>query len=119
MKQIFQVLLGGMIIMTMLFSACEKVVFPPPEIPDSVSYSLNIQPIWDAKCVSCHNETPPVPDLNPDVSYDELWDGGYIDTADAANSELMKTLYGTHDSRATESEKQTILLWMSDGAKDN
>jgi len=31
----------------------------------------------------------------------------------------MKKLYGTHDGRATETEKQLTLLWIEDGAKDN
>lgn len=118
MRQIFQVLLGGGVMLIMFFSSCEKTVFPLPEVPDTVSYSLDIQPIWDAKCVGCHDGGRN-PDLRPEMSYEALIGEGYVDTADAASSDLMKKLYGTHDSRATEAEKQLVLLWISAGAKDN
>jgi hypothetical protein len=120
MRQIFQVLLGGVILFIMFFSSCEKVVYPPPVIPDTLSYSLDIQPIWDVKCIDCHND-PSVrdPDLRPDFSYDALISGEYVDTVDAANSKLMKKLYGSHNSRATEAEKQLVLKWINEGAKDN
>jgi len=122
-KRIIPIIFTGIIVGIMLFSACEKVVFPPVEIiiPDTtdsvtVSYLLDIQPIWDDKCVNCHGRDP---DLHPDVSYDALISGGYINTEDPASSELITKLYGTHDSRATEEEKQLILLWIAKGAEDN
>ena len=120
MKRIIPIILTGIIIMIMVFSACEKVVYPPVEIiiPDSVSYSLDIQPIWDSKCVNCHGGARD-PDLSPGVSHDALVSGGFINTDDPASSELMQKLYGTHDSRATEANKQLILQWITEGAKDN
>ena len=118
MREIFQVLLVGLILFIMFLSSCEKTVFPPPVVPDTVSYSLNIQPVWDTKCVECHSGDRD-PDLRPDFSHDALISGEYVDTADAANSDLMKKLYGTHDSRATEAEKHLVLLWITEGSKDN
>ena len=120
MKKIFYLLFAVVLTGILLFGSCEKVVFPPVEIelPDTVSYSLDIQPVWDNKCVSCHNGSRD-PDLRPDVSYDALWDGGYINVDQPEESELMKKLYGSHDSRATEGEKQLILAWIEEGAKNN
>ena len=111
---IFAAVMTGII----LFGSCEKVVYPIPELPDTVSYSLDIQPIWDNKCVSCHDGDRD-PDLRPEQSYEALISGEYIDVDSPEDSDLMKKLYGTHDSRATESEKQLIQLWMGEGAKDN
>ena len=120
MKKIFYLLFAAVLTGILLFGSCEKVVYPIVEIelPDTVSYSLDIQPVWDNKCVSCHNGSRD-PDLRPDVSYDALWDGGYINVDQPEESELMKKLYGSHDSRATEAEKQLILAWIDEGAKNN
>ncbi len=118
MKKLFYLLFAAVLTGIMLFGSCEKVVYPLPELPDTVSYSLDIQPIWDNKCVSCHAGSRE-PDLRPENSYDALIDGGYINETEPAESDLMKKLYGTHDSRATENEKQLILLWIEEGAKNN
>ena len=120
MKKIFYLLFAAVLTGILLFGSCEKVVFPLVEIelPDTVSYSLDIQPIWDNKCVNCHDGGRD-PDLRPDVSYDALWDGSYINVDQPEESELMKKLYGSHDSRATEAEKQLILAWIEEEAKNN
>jgi len=118
MKKIFYLLFAAVLTCILLFDSCEKVVYPIPELPDTVSYSLDIQPIWDNKCVSCHAGDRD-PDLRPEHSYDALWDGGYINVDEPAESELMKKLYGSHDARATETEKQLVFLWIEEGAKDN
>ena len=121
MKRSFALVFAGIIAGILIYSSCEKVVFTLPEIilPDTISYSLKIQPIWNEKCLDCHGEGQRDPDLRPGVSYDELFTEGLIDTANAAESDLIKKLYGTHDSRATESEKQLILEWINEGAKNN
>ena len=118
MKRLFYLLFAAVLTGLLLFGSCEKVVYPIPELPDTVSYSLDIQPIWDNKCVSCHSGSRD-PDLRPDNSYASLIDGGYVDTDNPEDSELIKKLYGSHDARATETEKQVILLWIEEGAKNN
>ncbi len=118
MKRLFYLLFAAVLTGILLFGSCEKVVYPIPELPDTVSYSLDIQPIWDNKCVSCHSGSRD-PDLRPDNSYASLIDGGYVDTDNPEDSELIKKLYGSHDARATETEKQVILLWIGEGAKNN
>ena len=120
MKRFYYIIFAGMLTGILLFGSCEKVVYPPLviELPDTVSYSLDIQPIWDNKCVDCHNGGRD-PDLRPENSYESLSGGGYINVNDPAESELMKKLYGSHDSRAKEAEKQLILLWIDEGAKNN
>jgi hypothetical protein len=109
---------AGMLSAILLIAACEKVVYPPPEIPDQVSYSQDIQPIWDNNCINCHRGSRD-PDLRKENSYASLVDGRYVNTDNPGDSELMKTLYGSHDSRASEAEKQQILVWIGEGAKDN
>ncbi|MCK5464031.1 MAG: hypothetical protein KAI95_13485 [Bacteroidales bacterium] len=122
MKSLLYLLFAGMLTGILLFGSCEKVVYPPPpeiELPDTVSYSLDIQPIWDNQCVNCHDGGRD-PDLRPDNSYASLMGGGYINTDEPEESELMKKLDSSpHDSRATEAEKQLILAWIDEGAKNN
>jgi predicted CXXCH cytochrome family protein len=123
MKNRFSVLLSGIILIFILISSCEQVVYPPADLPgagDTISYSLAVQPIWDGKCVSCHDEDGGrEPYLNTEVSYDELIIGEYIDTASVESSGLLQTLNGTHKSRATDVDRQIISMWISQGAKNN
>ena len=117
MKNLFYFLITGMFAVALFLGSCEKVVYPPIEVPDTVSYSLDIQPIWDSKCTDCHGINP---DLSPDVSYNNLINGGYINTEDPPESELMKKLYsGSHDARALEEEKLLILKWIELVAENN
>ena len=118
MKNILKFLFTGMCMATLLLSSCEKVVYPPIEKPEGVSYSADVQTIWDAKCVSCHGGGIS-PDLRAEVSYGELINEGYVDTDNPSESKLMQKLYGSHDARATETEKQTILAWIEEGAMNN
>jgi hypothetical protein len=112
---------AGVILFLIFMNSCEKVVFEPIEIelPDTISYSVEIQPIFDENCISCHGGTVN-PDLRADVSYSNLLEGGYIDTVNAEGSALIEKLHeGVHDSRATLTEKQLILEWIKNGAPDN
>ena len=119
MKRIINFLLAGLFVSLLIFSACEKVVYPPPEPPPAgISYADTIQPIWDAKCVFCHNGSRS-PDLRPENSHSSLVNGGYVNVEDPPESELMKILYDSHSSRATEAEKLLILAWIEEGALDN
>ncbi len=120
MKRPVELLLAGMLMFIIIFTSCEKVVFPPVEIniPETVSYTTDIQPIWDANCVTCHGGQRN-PDLRSGGSYDALISGGYVNTGDPPESKLIKKLYGSHDSRAKEAEKQLILGWIDQGAKNN
>jgi hypothetical protein len=105
-----------------LLAACEKVEFEQVVIPnDDLSYSLDIQPIFDDKCVSCHPPTKGL-DLNGQVSYNELVPD-YVTVADSANptgSELYRKINGSsHASRTSDIEKQKIEKWISQGVPNN
>ena len=117
-----RLIFAGIAVCIILFSSCEKVIFPVPEIilPDTVSYSIDIQPIWDDRCVSCHPPTRGL-DLRPGVSYGALISGGYVDTANAAQSELVEKLNDPHPSNDPTSltERQLVLEWIQEGAKNN
>lgn len=119
MRRLKIILTGSLI---MILSGCTKYEIPKPECPENlpanVSLSGDVQPIFDQSCVACHGGSQS-PNLSPGWSYDELIDGGYVDTDFPCSSILYETLTGSHDGRASEDEMLTILGWMDEGAEDN
>ncbi len=114
------ILLTGSLIV--ILAACTKYEIPKPpcpeDLPTNVSYSGDVQTIFDASCVMCHSGGQS-PDLRPDWSYDELIDGGYVDTDFPCSSYIYEILTGSHSDRVTEDEVLTILGWIDEGAQDN
>ena len=113
------IMLAGALIFGL--SGCAKYEIPTPPCPDgdiTAKYSADIQPIFNSNCISCHSGSQS-PDLSDGWSYDELTDGGYIDTDFPCESKLYQVFSGTHDGRATDDEVLQILGWIQDGAQDN
>lgn len=116
------ILAGSLVIL----AACTKYEIPnppcPEDLPTGVSYSADVQAIFDQSCVMCHSGTQS-PDLSPDWSYDELVDGTdsngdpYVDTDFPCSSGLYTKLSEGHN--AEEDEILTILGWIDEGAEDN
>ena len=120
MRRLLKILTASLVV---ILAACTQYEIPKPpcpeDLPTGVSYANDVQVIFDAKCVMCHSGGQ-VPDLSPGWSYDELIDGGYVDTDSPCSSELYeKLLTGKHDGRATDEEELIILGWMDEGAEDN
>ena len=103
------------------FTACEKysyVIEPPVIIPD-VSFSEDIQPIFNANCVSCHNGGSISPDLRSENSFKALSEGSYLNQPPAEESILYKTIVdNTHSSFTNQDEKSKIYSWILQGAKE-
>jgi hypothetical protein len=94
---------------------------PVPPIPDTVSYSQDMQPFFDVSCVSCHNGGGIPLDLSPGVSYDALIAGGYVDVAQPESSLLYTKIApgGTMVQYSTSSETAMTLKWIELGAENN
>lgn len=105
-----------------ILAACDNYTIPTPDCPEGtsgVSFSGDIQPIFNSKCTSCHSGAQ-VPDLREGWSYDELINGGYVAEPDfACESILYQKFSGTHDGRASDDEIMQILGWIQEGAQDN
>lgn len=103
------------------FIACEKhsyVVEASVIGTDTVSFGRAIQPIFDAKCISCHGGAT-APDLRADNSHKAITNGNYA-TLPAEASALYKAIVdNSHTSYTVKAEKDSILTWISQGAKDN
>lgn len=101
------------------FSSCEKYSYTPPAVdPDTTwHFQTDIQPIFNANCVTCHGGTKS-PDLRDGKSYLSLTNDAFVNTP-GETSKLYTKLTGSHLSRATDTERSKILGWINQGALNN
>ncbi|TLX76216.1 hypothetical protein E9993_08380 [Labilibacter sediminis] len=117
------ILTGGLLcFFTFLLSSCEsEKIMPvdPDDLPDEISFSEHITPIFDNKCSQCHyGQTPP--DLSPADAYLNLTSGGYINTETPEKSEIYTIITtGSMAQYASEIDRAFILKWIQQGALDN
>jgi len=100
----------------------EWIVPEDPEMPEVVSYSNDIQPIFDRSCnmSGCHSSGGPAPNLESDKSYDALLSGGYVNVDDPESSSLYTSVrYGSMKAYAEPSDAAYILAWIEQGAQNN
>ncbi len=110
-------------VMMILVTSCryDEVLPEVVELPDDpVSYALDIQPIFDAKCISCHGGGIS-PNLSFDVSYNELITNDLINTEDPENSLLYLKITNEGDLHidANNNERALLLKWIEEGAENN
>ena len=93
----------------------------PPEPEGTISYSQDMQPFFDAKCVRCHNGGGVPLNLEASVSYAELFFGDYLNIQDPAASELYVKISpgNSMEQYATDTERAMTLRWIEQGAKNN
>jgi hypothetical protein len=110
----------ALIIFLLTLVACEKYTYDPPKVADDVKFTADIQPIFDNKCVSCHDGSPK-PDLTLGKSYNALKNGNYfnVTTPEESNLYLKLTTSASHIPKATDLEKATILQWIKLGANND
>lgn len=114
------------IILSLLFQSCYYDELPADSgvLPTNVSFSNDVQRIFNINCVSCHGGSQ-APNLTSGNSFNALINGNYVIPSDAANSDLMKSLKG--DGKAlmppsgslNQSVIDKISQWIDEGALDN
>ena len=118
-----RVILGitvAIIIVAGALSSCEKfeLTYPKISTTDSLHFSMDIQPIFNGICINCHNGSQS-PDLREGKSYNSLSTGGYINLPGETSRLYLKVTSTSHFARTTDIQKQEILLWLNQGAKNN
>ena len=113
--------------MGLFLNSCYYDTFPEEQGPDptDVSYSEDIQPLWNNDCTSCHPSLAP-PDLKEPNSYNSLISGGYIVKGNADDSVLYQSLLGSNGVSPMppagqwpiESIKK-VEAWINEGAENN
>ena len=119
-------------ILTILINtSCEQdsgplIIEPPGAEP--VSYSLEIQPIFNVSCAGCHDEFHQHLDLRSCCSYDQLLILGtnapYVDPDNPAQSKLYRHLTGELLQMPLfgplpDHEINLVLRWITEGGNDN
>ena len=88
---------------------------------EPISFSTQVQPIFDAKCISCHKAGGTMPDLTAANSYTQVVPK-YID-ATPENSEIYSFPSPTTTVHAwkkySSNEANLVLTWIKEGAKNN
>ena len=123
LKRIRQISLALILIEAIVgFSSCEKYSFSPPAVNPNQTwhFETDIQPIFNANCVICHNGVKLFPDLRDGKSYLALTKGGYV-TLPGETSRLYHQIStnSDHIPRTTDTEKFKVLYWINQGALNN
>ncbi len=111
-------------VVNFMFSSCEydNIVPIEVELPDSVSFSLDIIPIFDASCNSagCHNTGGIAPDLTAEFAYNNLMLYNFIDTtvSPEENTFILK-LQGSMEKYILPKDYELILFWIEQNAPNN
>lgn len=127
--KIFQVIA----ILFLFFCACTYEKVTPRVLcttRDVVSFSKDIQPIFDAHCTTagCHSGPNPKGnlDLEAVASYTQLWKkkSGYIDTLNPTFSVLYASMNSTSNpmppiGKLDKCALQLVLKWIEQKAKNN
>ena len=121
-SRLTKLLIGIASLLAFLFTSCESVQRDPVTTPDDVSFSTDVQKIFNTSCASsgCHGGGVS-PDLRENVSYTDLFDGNYIDTLSPDNSFLYQKIDigGSMSDKLNSTQRAIILKWIQQGAKDN
>lgn len=104
--------------------SCEKDYYVEPDIslPDTVYYSVDIQPFWDGSCVNnCHNGGGIPLDLSSGGSYDAIVSGNYVNLSAPTESKLYTKLVkgGSMEQYSTPANTAMVLKWIEQGALNN
>jgi hypothetical protein len=90
--------------------------------PQATSYKNDIQPIFSANCAlsGCHVAGAQTPDLETAVSYQDLVNGGFVNTLIPNQSTLYIMINGEMEVHIpSAADRQKIYDWIRTGAIDN
>lgn len=111
---------GGLMLVAALsgLTSCEKYTYNPPAGKSNPLFSADIQPIFTANCIACHNGTKS-PDLREGKSYLALTKGGFVNKPGETSTLYTTMTSSSHTARSTDSDKATVLNWINQGAQNN
>jgi hypothetical protein len=108
-----------------ILCSCEYEWIKPVKttIPDVVSFSADVMPIFNNGCNTgvCHGPGATPPDLSEANAYNSLITGGYVDTDTPESSTLYVTMT-TGSMRPyvqNPGDADIILAWIEQGAENN
>lgn len=121
-------LLAFGLLTVLVVPSCEVDYLVPveTEMPDTVKFSVDILPIFNAGCniSGCHSSGGYSPNLTEEYAYIYITSFGLVDTANAESSILYQRLISTKKPMPPEgnlpaNEIELILEWIRQGAFNN
>lgn len=126
MKKIILYLMAVLFIATGLNACYYDEIATFEGLPTNVSLKNDVQPIFNRDCTmsGCHDAVPSHnPSLVAENAYNDLRNGGYVNTTDPENSILYLSVNGggmpAGRTPLSENDKKMILAWITEGAKNN
>lgn len=117
-----------LILLAIVFAGCRYSFIVPEEVtppnPDGepVSFSTQIQPIFDAKCIDCHKSGGQLPNLTSGNSYNQIVPA-HVNTAKPEESDIYhfpSPSTSVHTwKKYSASEASLVLTWITEGTKNN
>jgi hypothetical protein len=110
------------------FSSCYKDVnlpeatIDPDGPPQPVSYRTDLAPVFNTKCAlsGCHVSGAHKPYLATDISYLQIVNGGFVNTAIPKESVLYKMINGEmKEYMPSAADRQKVYDWIRLGAQNN
>ena len=98
------------------------VVADPDGPPQAVSFSTELAPMFNTNCAlsGCHVSGAHKPYLTPGISYQEIVNGGFVNTVIPKESILYKMINGEMRQYITSaSDRQKVYDWIRNGAPNN
>ena len=127
MKRILK--FASLVILTgVLFTGCYKdIIVPdlasdPDGPPQPVSFSTELAPVFNTNCAiaGCHVSGAHKPYMTTDVSYQQIVNGGFVDTNFPKQSTLYIMINGEMGQYIpSTSDRQKVYDWIRNGAPNN
>jgi hypothetical protein len=121
-------IIGLLFTLAVYSSGCYKdVIFPeatadPDAPPQPVSYKAELAPLFNSNCAiaGCHVTGAHKPFLNTDISYNQIVNGGYVNTIIPKESILYIKINGEmKEYIPSATDRQKVYDWIRNGAPNN
>ncbi len=127
MKPVTLVISLAILVLITLSGCYKDVILPdvavdPDGPPQAVSFSTDLAPLFDASCtdVGCHVSGGHKPYLTLDVSYQQIVNGGYVNTEIPKQSTLYIMINGEmREYMPSAADRQKVYDWIRNGAPNN
>jgi hypothetical protein len=128
MKKNTSLKIAGLLIMTVIFTACyyDQILPVEQEVEvGTMSFTNDIMPIFNQSCSTsgCHSGSV-APNLTTSAAYNSLTSGNYINISNPAESELLQWMKGNRTlpmplTGPNQTYNAKVLAWIQQGALNN
>ena len=128
MKRLLIIFTGLILGLGIVFTSCYKDIIKPilaadPDgPPKAVSFKNELAPIFNTSCAisGCHVSGAHKPYMATDVSYQQIVNGGFVNTALPKESILYKMINGDMQQYIpSATDRQKVYDWIRNGAPNN